>query len=147
MKTCSKCRIPKEESEFNRSNTIKHGLQYWCRQCSKRRDRERNPENVARSRKNYEMNPEYPRIKRERWLKTTYGISLSDFDKLFNRQGGKCAICAEPMSRPFIDHCHETEKVRGLLCPGCNKGIGFLKDSPKVLISAARYLKMARYLK
>ena len=59
-------------------------------------------------------------------------------------QNGRCAICGVPEyelpSRLYIDHDHETGKVRGLLCPSCNTGLGHLKDDPEVLLRACIYL-------
>ena len=75
----------------------------------------------------------------------SYGLSVSEFNSLLQAQGGRCAICgtSEPgQSGAFhVDHDHHTGKVRGLLCSGCNRGIGFLKDDLLVLESAVEYLK------
>jgi hypothetical protein len=61
-------------------------------------------------------------------------------------QDGRCAICyTEANGRMWhIDHCHDTGKVRGILCDICNRGIGNLKDDPKLLRQAAEYLEAAR---
>ena len=72
---------------------------------------------------------------RNRQLQNTYGISLDDYNKLFAQQGGKCAICEKPQSEfnyPFyVDHNHQTGKVRGLLCCGCNTGLGHFEKLHK----------------
>lgn len=72
-----------------------------------------------------------------------YGISVADYKAMERKQGGKCAICGDPLDKVTtrIDHDHETGEVRGLLCASCNTGIGLLKDSIDVLESAKRYLK------
>jgi hypothetical protein len=44
------------------------------------------------------------------------------------------------MDKPNIDHCHTTGKVRGLLCNGCNTGIGMFKESIPALLKAADYI-------
>lgn len=59
---------------------------------------------------------------------------------IFERQGGKCAICGDTMLKPVLDHCHATMEVRGLLCSACNVGLGQFKDNPSLLLSAIRYL-------
>jgi len=77
-------------------------------------------------------------------LKSRYGISNADHLLMLRLQDNKCAICKEPFkSSPHVDHCHRTGKVRGLLCPGCNHGLGRFKDSITALLNAVSYLKAA----
>lgn len=68
-----------------------------------------------------------------------YDISREHFDAVAEEQGGMCAICAE---RPIeaIDHCHEGDVFRGLLCSRCNAGLGFFRHNPQTLMNAAEYL-------
>ena len=73
-------------------------------------------------------------------LKRTYGISGEDYDKMFEQQNGRCAICETHYPVLCVDHCHKTGKVRKLLCRNCNTGIGQLKDNPNLLIKAAAYI-------
>lgn len=77
-------------------------------------------------------------------LKNWYGMSLNDYKNLLSSQGGRCAICQEPLEKPHIDHEHGTEGlagVRGLLCGPCNHGLGNFKDRIEFLASAIRYLQ------
>lgn len=74
-------------------------------------------------------------------LRRKYKISLDDYDALYNKQQGKCAICGNPEELLHIDHNHITGEVRGLLCLKCNRGIGFLNDDIKILEQALAYLK------
>lgn len=64
--------------------------------------------------------------------------------ELLSRQGGRCAICGMEScstNRAFaVDHCHDTGKIRGLLCFHCNTGLGKFKDSPELIQSAHDYL-------
>jgi hypothetical protein len=72
-----------------------------------------------------------------------YGMTEETFNALLDKQDGKCAICAQTMVNSkdiHIDHFHDTGQVRGILCKRCNVGIGFLNDSPALLIAAAEYL-------
>lgn len=83
--------------------------------------------------------------KYKRFIEKTYEFSWQKYEEMFNAQSGKCAICESKISsnrtsRLFIDHCHETMKVRGLLCSSCNHGLGQFKDSPKLLQKAINYL-------
>lgn len=61
-----------------------------------------------------------------------------------NRQDGKCAICEARLSKPHLDHCHQTGYVRGVLCPNCNVGIGHFRDNPELLHKAVAYLERTR---
>ncbi len=73
-----------------------------------------------------------------------YGLSQSQIDLLLVAQGGCCAICRAPESGHttgwHVDHDHATGAARGVLCHGCNVGLGFFKDSADNLRSAADYL-------
>jgi hypothetical protein len=81
------------------------------------------------------------KTRRKDTLKYYYGISPNDYDRLFARQRGSCAICRErPAKTLCIDHCHATGKVRGLLCRRCNLGLGHLDDSPSLVSAALAYL-------
>ncbi len=68
-----------------------------------------------------------------------YGISEEHFQQLLGQQKGLCAIC---QSNPatHVDHCHDTGKVRGLLCLKCNTGLGMFQDSGAELAKAIFYL-------
>lgn len=78
----------------------------------------------------------------ERHLITKYGITSADKIKMYQEQNSSCAICREFIALQYIhvDHCHASGKVRGLLCSGCNKALGLLKDDPERCIIMARYL-------
>lgn len=126
MKTCSKCRVEKLESEFGTDRNRKDGLYPQCRECK------------AASNK-----AKYAGVASKRLTKK-YGITQEDFDKMFSEQGGRCKICGthqEHCRRTLaIDHCHTTGKVRGLLCDNCNRGLGFFKDNIESLKAAIKYL-------
>jgi hypothetical protein len=79
-----------------------------------------------------------------------FGISVEDYFDMRNAQNNLCAICLQPETiavprRSYtkslaVDHNHDTGKVRGLLCNGCNAGIGYFRDNPESLCRAAEYL-------
>lgn len=92
-----------------------------------------------------ELNPEkFKEIKKFATRKIKYGITRQQWNELFVAQGEKCAICGtrEPRGRGYwtTDHCHKSNKVRGILCHCCNAGLGQFKDNADSLLSAARYL-------
>jgi hypothetical protein len=87
---------------------------------------------------------------KEARLRYAYGMNLSDYMELLDRQGGVCAICKNPETAQSawggeqvlcVDHDHITGKVRGLLCTLCNKGLGLFKDDVNTLEAAIDYLK------
>jgi hypothetical protein len=77
-------------------------------------------------------------------LKRAFGISLEDYEKKLSDQNGVCDICKKVCTsgrRLAVDHNHRSLKVRGLLCANCNRGIGYLKESPEIILNALKYLK------
>jgi hypothetical protein len=80
-----------------------------------------------------------------------YGISIPERNKMLLEQGGKCKICEKIISfdgtagskdtTANVDHCHETGKVRAILCWPCNTAIGKLQEKPELLRKAARYIE------
>lgn len=90
--------------------------------------------------------PEGKLWRRNEQLKHLYGITLEDFNRMEDEQMGLCKICAAPGSSNrngvlFVDHCHTTGKVRGLLCKDCNTALGLLRDCPARMTAAINYLK------
>ena len=83
------------------------------------------------------------------YLKRNYGISYFEYLDMLKDQNNVCKICGEigfTMTDHHnlllvVDHCHETNEVRGLLCHNCNRGIGLLQDSVSNLESAIKYLE------
>ncbi|MEV5572026.1 endonuclease VII domain-containing protein [Spirillospora sp. NPDC052269] len=73
-------------------------------------------------------------------LRLKYGITEAEADALVELQRGLCAICSD-REPEHIDHCHDSEAVRGALCVGCNSGMGLLGDDPGVIRRAAAYLE------
>lgn len=132
-KTCTKCGAEKEISAFYRHPEKKDGLHSWCKECKNTVDRE------------YHKSPEGRERKREVHLKRKYGISLAEYDEMFDEQNGRCGICGtEDTGSRFkhftVDHCHDSGAIRGLLCNNCNRGIGLLGDTLKDLSKAVLYL-------
>jgi hypothetical protein len=82
--------------------------------------------------------------KRNYRLKAKYGIGIVEFEEMLTNQNGKCAICGMDGDRGrslCVDHCHATGMIRGLLCNGCNSGLGQFKDNANSLERAAMYLR------
>lgn len=137
MRVCLGCErnLPIEEFGPNRSNG-KDYRQPRCRRCLAARRREWTAQNALRNR-------------HEHWaysLMRKYGITAEDYDRMFQEQGGRCAICRTDQTghkahyRMHVDHDHLTGKVRGLLCNQCNVGLSNFKDDPELLRIAIEYL-------
>ena len=94
-----------------------------------------------------------PEVFRRISLKKNYGMSMEDYQTLLENQNNVCAICKQPETKldwkskkllPLsVDHCHTTEKIRGLLCADCNRALGMFQDDQEVLQNAIDYLNGA----
>jgi hypothetical protein len=124
-KQCKKCNEIKPLSEFNKQSKSKDGLQVYCRSCQS------------------EIGKDWAKQNPDRNLLQRYGITGEYKANMAQSQGDCCAICRIPFSdvlSPCVDHCHESTKIRGILCHHCNTGLGLFKDSPKLLQQAIYYL-------
>ena len=87
----------------------------------------------------------HPQNNKEGNLKRSYGLTLIQYNELFKAQNGLCLGCFKHQSqfnhRLFVDHCHKTGKVRGLLCSSCNRALGGVHDVPETLRRLADYLE------
>ena len=75
-------------------------------------------------------------------FKFKYGITLEQYHELLKIQNNVCAICLKPdkSKNLAVDHCHQSNKIRGLLCSKCNRALGYFHDDPILLTKAADYL-------
>jgi hypothetical protein len=76
--------------------------------------------------------------------KSKYGLNEAQYRDMFELQNNKCAICGFPFNskrKGFVDHCHKTNKVRGLLCTKCNSLLGMANDNIEILKNAIKYLQ------
>lgn len=71
-----------------------------------------------------------------------YGISENLYNIILQDQNYKCKICKNSSlkSKLWVDHCHITNNIRGLICGNCNNGIGLLKDNVSNLENSIHYL-------
>lgn len=75
--------------------------------------------------------------------KHLYKLNEEEYKELFVKQNNKCAICGNEFGddlKGFVDHSHETGKVRGVLCTKCNTLLGFANDNIEILKAAIEYL-------
>jgi hypothetical protein len=161
VKRCKKCGETKPLEDFYVNADCKDGRRPECKACNlaaRARKYAANPqpyiarakkwqqENAGRLnayRREYRRRPERKTADREGYLKRKYGITLADYERMFEAQGGVCAICGEarPEERTLhVDHDHETGVIRGLLCFRCNQAIGSLQEDYEIFQAAADYL-------
>jgi len=149
-KMCIRCSLIKEKSEFNVYKKGKDGLNPWCKECRKQYNRE------WTKRTKFKEPPRYQKRKAEGYYErkrlARYGLTPETFKELFAFQGNKCGICGNTESgngRAWaIDHDHKCcppERAcdkcrRGVLCHGCNTGMGGLGDNAELLFKAILYL-------
>lgn len=131
MKTCKTCGITKGLDQFHKSPKGVDGVRAHCKVCRS-----------AKHREDYD-----PERQRRAMTKFRYGISVDEVDRMRAQQNHCCAICgiheddSSGRGKLHIDHCHETGKVRGLLCSNCNTALGKFQDSEDVLLNAIQYLR------
>lgn len=117
----------------------KEKMRKWGRDFMRRNSEVRN----AKRRKDL-SNPEYrAKVNLQNRL-TKFGITAAQLNDLWIDQLGGCAICETALPTAvsgYIDHDHATGKVRGLLCNGCNTGIGMFHESATALAAAIVYLE------
>jgi hypothetical protein len=80
-------------------------------------------------------------------LKSLYGMSIQDFERMMYEQSNLCLICNNEMTvgtrdgrTVNVDHDHDSGDIRGLLCTRCNNGLGCFDDNPDLMIAAAAYV-------
>ncbi len=72
-----------------------------------------------------------------------YNLTLEEYDNLLKKTGG-CQICGKSEAdgvKLVVDHCHQTNKLRGILCRGCNASLGQLGDTLESIQNAIEYLE------
>jgi hypothetical protein len=158
-RVCMGCGAWKPAREFWLDRRRRERSQSRCKACriaEAKTARATNGQNIRRSERRSKQKwraiaPDDVRLRRRlRVAELKFGISPADYLALFASQGERCAICRTPIliwtkgrgSRGVacVDHDHETNEVRGLLCHACNTAIGLLNDSVEQVRMALQYL-------
>ncbi|GAB2912991.1 endonuclease VII domain-containing protein [Streptomyces heilongjiangensis] len=114
-KLCRVCGENKPHSEWHRNASASDGLSTRCKACR-----------AVQGRQGH--------------LKRQYGITEAERDEPIASQGGVCCLCSAALP-VHVDHCHETGRVRGVLCFSCHAALGQFKDRPDVMRRAATYVE------
>ena len=131
MKKCSKCKEEKKLNEFHNAKSGKFGKHHYCKICLS---------------ENKKKHYNYEKANKRR-LMYSYQISLEEVNLIFEEQNKKCKICNSEYKIVakhgglYIDHCHSTGNVRGLLCSKCNALLGLSQDNIVILKNAIKYLE------
>lgn len=142
MKTCRKCKKSKPLEEFHKRKSAKDGLLGNCKSCQS-----------EYTKSHYSANKDYYKSKANKWrsenriYSVVYNLTDEQYNELYLKYDGKCWIC-KVREGTHIDHDHSCcpgkescgKCVRGLLCSGCNLGLGHFKDNVVYLNNAIQYL-------
>ena len=117
-KACTRCKVekPRTTEHFPPHNKCKDGLDSWCKKCRSTYRRE---------------------TRRGKYREMISDEQLKE--NLANFSG--CEICGKMTEQPVVDHCHNKNQYRGLLCNHCNRGLGHFLDSPEIMAKAIEYIK------
>jgi len=142
MKECKSCNTRKLITEFYKDSYSKDLHSTQCKVCRDIRSISYSKERKAKD----------PIFKKKSQLascmarrKKLYGVGAKEYQEMLEKQNFSCYTCKthikDQKKDMAVDHCHKTQKVRGLLCDSCNRAIGLLKDSVEIAINIAEYLK------
>jgi hypothetical protein len=156
-KTCIKCGDEKTIDQFPLTSYKKQdgtrATRTECKTCFNRKRDERRKRNgisdtrrKAQSDKSTKYYQTREEKRRDRDLKSKYGIGLNEYNHMLVQQNYGCKICGLSHTETRtgvldVDHCHTTGLVRGLLCTDCNNGLGRFKDNTEILRRAINYLE------
>lgn len=129
---CSACKTTKSRSDFHKSA-------HYCKPCANYRSRKAHARRM-------QTDPLYRSKKKDSYVKSSFGISLDEYNSLLENQQ-HCDIChldllSIPRNLVHLDHCHSSGNIRKFLCTNCNRGLGHFKDSIENLKSAIKYLEI-----
>ena len=138
FKVCKRCGVLKGRDSFEK--TCRGGRRGMCKECYGRfryQVRKSNPEWYERK-----LILDNLKNRKRYWvhLLAKYGITLEDYQALWDNQSGACAICGRSDIKMQLDHDHSNGRVRGLLCHLCNRAIGIL-EKPQWKAKAEAYLE------
>lgn len=148
MKRCTLCGVEKPLMDFHVDRGKPDGKCCWCKSCVNARRKARydaDPE-AARQRLR-DARAAHPGRARHYRRRSELGITATqaEIEAMEDAQDHRCALCrrheSEFAQALHLDHDHETGQIRALLCGPCNRGLGYLQDSPALLRAGANYIE------
>jgi hypothetical protein len=141
MKVCCVCKQNKSLTEFHKKKSAKDGRQARCAECATKANTKRyrqKKKQLLDYQKQYDARTVFER--RVKDIIRQYNVTQQEAELLANTT--KCAICGGNRSTRamVVDHCHETGRVRGVLCNKCNLALGGFDDSIEMLRKAIEHL-------
>ena len=130
MKVCTKCKIEKPLTDYHKRSNRPCGVRNICKKCYKEYK--------------FKRTDGYTR---QYDLMKSYSITVEEYNKMLEKQNGRCKICnnipdiTKRKKYLCVDHNHITNKIRGLLCDKCNRGIGLLNEDLSIIKNALNYLQ------
>jgi Recombination endonuclease VII len=142
MKVCCVCKQNKSLAKFHKKKSAKDGRQARCAECATQANIERygqKKKQLIEYQRQYDARTIFER--RVKDIVKTYNVTKQQAEKLASTT--ECAICGGNRSTRAmaVDHCHDTGRVRGVLCNKCNLALGGFDDSIEMLQKAIKYLK------
>lgn len=128
---------PQARKEYQKQYRIKHKERL---DAYKKEWNIENPDKAKKHQKDYALKNTDKRASWQRLYR--YGLTDGMFSEMIEDQNNECKICSRSFeeTKIFVDHCHDTGSVRGLLCPSCNTALGLIKDDLRWLHKAKIYL-------
>lgn len=164
LKTCSKCKLQKPLDQYNKESRNKDGKRTYCKDCE-RPIRELEKKRVIENRvtlthkecslckntlpanmfgknigRRSGLSESCKPCRNPRTVASRFGLSTEEYLFMKSRVNNSCEICGKLDNHLAVDHCHNTGKIRGMLCTNCNNGLGRFKDNIHFLKNAIDYL-------
>ena len=133
-KVCKLCQEEKSYADFYQFHDKWSDKKYFSSRCKPCHQKHKN------------TNPNTSTNRKIEKLKLRYGLTYEEWERIREAENFSCMICGiteSELGRVLdVDHCHETNKVRGVLCNSCNVILGRCQDNPKILQAAVEYLSV-----
>lgn len=142
-KCCIRCQEWKPLDQFYRRPGRPSGVSR-CKKCVKETTDKQAVRAAGRRYRARQLAAD-PDFDRRLNIRRLYGMSLEEFDGMLKQQGGGCAVCQGPplgKGQFHVDHCHDSNRIRGLLCHKCNVALGMVQDDIEHLRKLIAYLEL-----